>query len=177
MPRRLLQRYLPDPDSLRRQRTLRCMAHLIGDPALWMLSRRSVANAFSIGLFSALLPIPMQMVVAAFGARLARCNLPLSVALVWITNPLTMPLIYYANYTLGAWLLQTPALQAPEQLTTHWLKMQLMEILPSLVVGSLVAAIVTGLVANLVIRLIWRWHVLRSWKARTHRRRQARRGG
>ena len=78
MPRRLLKRYLPSPDALRRQRSLRFMAHLIADPALWVLTRRSVANAFSVGLFSALLPIPCQMVVAALGARLGRCNLPLT---------------------------------------------------------------------------------------------------
>jgi len=173
MPRRFLQRYLPNPDTLRRQRSLRFMAHLIGDPALWVLSRRSVANAFSVGLFSALLPIPFQMVIAAFGARLGRCNLPLSVALVWITNPLTMPIIYYANYCLGAWLMQTPAMTAPEHISTHWLQDQLLDILPALLIGSLVAAIAIGALANLTIRLLWRWQVSRSWKARARRRRRA----
>ena len=92
MPRRFLQRYMPKPDTIRRQRSLRFMAPLIADPGLWLLTRRSVANAFSVGLFCAMLPIPFQMVVAALGARLARCNLALSVGLVWVTNPLTMPL-------------------------------------------------------------------------------------
>lgn len=68
------------------------MAPLIADPGLWQLTRRSVANAFSVGLFCAMLPIPCQMVAAALGARLTRCNLALAVGLVWITNPLTMPL-------------------------------------------------------------------------------------
>ena len=172
MPRRLLKRYLPSPDALRRQRSLRFMAHLIADPALWVLTRRSVANAFSGGLFSALLPIPCQMVVAALGARVGRCNLPLSVALVWITNPLTMPIIFYANYCLGAWLMQRPALEAPHRLTTDWLQSQLLDILPSLLIGSLVAAIAVGGLANLVIRLLWRWQVARSWKARARRRRR-----
>ena len=83
MPRRFLQRYMPKPDTLRRQRSLRFMAPLIADPGLWLLTRRSVANAFSVGLFCAMLPIPFQMVVAALGARLSRCNLALSVGLVW----------------------------------------------------------------------------------------------
>ena len=82
MPRRFLQRYMPKPDTLRRQRSLRFMAPLIADPGLWLLTRRSVANAFSVGLFCAMLPIPFQMVVAALGARLSRCNLALSVGLV-----------------------------------------------------------------------------------------------
>lgn len=171
MPRRFLQRHLPRPDTLKQHRSLRFMAHLIADPALWVLSRRSVSNAFAIGLFSALLPIPFQMVVAALGARLARCNLPLAVALVWITNPLTMPIVYYVNYCIGAWLLQTDALRAPEKITTEWLGDQFMEILPSLALGSLVSAIVLAALGYLLTRLLWRWQVSRSWRARARRRR------
>lgn len=171
MPRRFLQRHLPRPDTLKQHRSLRFMAHLIADPALWALSRRSVSNAFAIGLFSALLPIPFQMVIAALAARLARCNLPLSVALVWITNPLTMPIIYYANYRIGAWLLQTPALRAPDQINIEWLRIEVMEILPSLVLGSLVSAIALAALGYLLIRLLWRWQVSRSWRARARRRR------
>lgn len=172
MPRRLLQRYLPHPDALRRRRSLRVVGHLIGNPSLWVLTRRSVANAFSVGLFSALLPIPFQMLVAAFGAWLFRCNLPLSVGLVWITNPLTMPLIFFGNYRLGAWLLDTPVREAPDRISTHWIAEQLVDILPALALGSLVAAVVIAALAHLTIRLVWRWQVSRSWKARTRRRRR-----
>ncbi|MCA1770399.1 MAG: DUF2062 domain-containing protein [Halomonas sp.] len=170
MPRRLLQRYMPHPETLRRQRSLRFMNHLIGNPTLWVLSRRSVANAFSVGLFSAMLPIPFQMAIAALGAWLVRANLPLSVGLVWITNPLTMPLIFYGNYRLGAWLMNTPAREVPDRLSTRWIAEQMVDILPALAVGSMVIAIVLALLGNLVIRLIWRWQVSRSWKARRRRR-------
>ncbi len=60
MPRRFLQRYMPKPDTLKRQRSLRFIAPLIADPGLWLLTRRSVANAFSVGLFCAMLPIPLS---------------------------------------------------------------------------------------------------------------------
>ncbi|MEE3214634.1 MAG: DUF2062 domain-containing protein, partial [Pseudomonadota bacterium] len=86
----------------------------------------------------------------------------------------TMPIIFYGNYCLGAWLLQQPALHAPHRLTTEWLQGQLMDILPSLLFGSLVAAVIVGALANVVIRLLWRWQVSRSWKARRRRRRQTR---
>ncbi|MDR9439446.1 MAG: DUF2062 domain-containing protein [Halomonas sp.] len=174
MSRRLLQRYLPHPDALRRRRSLRFVSHLIGKPSLWVLTRRSVANAFSVGLFSALLPIPFQMLVAAFGAWLVRCNLPLSIGLVWITNPLTMPLIFFGNYRLGAWLLDMPVRQAPERISTRWIAEQLVDILPTLALGSLVAAVAIAALANLAIRLVWRWQVSRSWKARARRRRRHR---
>src|SRR5690554_2478395 len=138
MPRRFLQRYMPHPETLRRQRSLRFMSHLIGNPALWVLSRRSVANAFSVGLFSAMLPIPFQMAVAA----------------------------------LGAWLMNTPAREVPDRLSTRWIAEQMADILPALAVGSVVTALALALLGNLVIRLIWRWQVSRSWKARRRRRRR-----
>ncbi|WP_445157179.1 DUF2062 domain-containing protein [Halomonas sp. E14] len=171
MPRRFLQRYMPNPDTLRRQRSLRFMSHLIGDPGLWVLSRRSVANAFSVGLFSAMLPIPFQMVVAAFGAWVLRCNLPLSVGLVWITNPLTMPLIFYGNYRIGAWLMDMPVREAPHRVSTRWIAERMADILPALALGSVVSAIVLAIVGNVLIRLVWRWHISRSWKQRAMRRR------
>ncbi|WP_136248555.1 DUF2062 domain-containing protein [Halomonas borealis] len=171
MPRRLLQRYLPHPETLRRQRSLRFLSHLIGNPSLWMLSRRSVANAFFVGLSCALLPIPFQMALAALGAWALRANLPLSVSLVWITNPLTMPLIFYGNYRLGAWLLELPARDAPTNLSTEWVTEQLLDALPALATGSLVAAILAGGLGSLTIRLAWRWQVSRSWRRRARRRR------
>ena len=175
MPRRLIQRYMPHPDTLKRARSLRFISHIVGDASLWVLTRRSVGNAFMVGLFCALLPIPFQMLLAAFGAWLLRCNLPLSVGLVWLTNPLTMPPIFYCNYRLGAWLLDTPVSHVPDRISTQWLTERMMEALPALLLGSLVSAIVLGLAGNALIRLVWRWHVSRSWRRRARRRRQTRR--
>lgn len=175
MPRRLLQRYMPHPETLKRNRSLRFMNHVIASPSLWVLSRRSVSNAFMVGLFCALLPIPFQMVLAASGAWLLRCNLPLSIGLVWLTNPLTMPFIFYWNYRLGAWLLDAPARHVPDQLSTRWIAAQMMDILPVLFLGSMVSAVAIGLASNILLRLLWRWQVSRSWRRRTRRRRWPRR--
>ncbi|WP_193068243.1 DUF2062 domain-containing protein, partial [Halomonas sp. 3D7M] len=164
MPRRFLQRYMPKPDTLRRQRSLRFIAPLIADPGLWLLTRRSVANAFSVGLFCAMLPIPFQMVVAALGAKFSRCNLALSVGLVWITNPLTMPVIFYFNYRIGTFLLEAPVREAPSRISTRWIAEQMHDILPPLMLGSLISALLSAMLANIVIRLIWRWHVSHHWK-------------
>lgn len=171
MPRRLLQRYMPHPDTLKRTRSLRFMSHFMANTSLWVLTRHSVSNAFMVGLFCALLPIPFQMVLAALGAWLLRCNLPLSVGLVWLTNPLTMPIVFYGNYRLGAWLLDIPPRHIPDHLTTQWIAARMAEILPVLLFGSLVAATVVGLSSNLIVRLLWRWQVVRNWKRRGQRRR------
>ncbi|KGA03054.1 ATP-binding protein [Cobetia amphilecti] len=175
MPRRLLKRLMPEPDALKRKKSLRFMHHLIADPALWALSRRTVANACMVGLFCALLPIPFQMVVAAFGAWALRCNLALSVGLVWVTNPLTMPVVYYATYRVGAWMLDTPARVMPDQVSAAWFANQLEDILPALALGSLVSAVVLALLANMLVRLLWRYQVVRNWRSRRKARLAARR--
>lgn len=174
MPRRFLQRYMPKPDTLRRQRSLRLLAPLLTDPRLWLLTRRSVANAFSVGLFCAMLPIPFQMIIAALGARLTRCNLALSVGLVWVTNPLTMPLIFYGNYLIGAFFLGSPVRKAPTRISTRWVAEQMQDIMPALALGSLLSAIALAIIANVGIRLIWRWNVSRNWRQRRLKRQQRR---
>jgi uncharacterized protein (DUF2062 family) len=58
-----------------------------------------------IGLFCAFLPLPFQMVIAASLAVLSRCNVPIAVVLVWVSNPITMTPMLFFSYQLGAWLL------------------------------------------------------------------------
>ena len=71
------------------------------DPNLWHLNRHSAAGGFGIGLFFAFWPVPFQMWLSAFAAIPLRVNLPLSVATVWLTNPITMPPIFYGAYKVG----------------------------------------------------------------------------
>ncbi|MCM2130979.1 DUF2062 domain-containing protein [Larsenimonas rhizosphaerae] len=171
MPRRLINRFLPDPETLQNKKSLRCVSHFIANPALWQVSRRTIGNAFMVGIFCAFMPIPAQMLVAAVGAWLFRCNLPLSVVLVWITNPLTMPVIFYGTYRVGTWVLNTPPRTLPDHFTAQWIAEQLADILPPLLTGSLISGVVIGVTTNILIRLLWRWHVSRQWKRRQRRRR------
>ena len=65
MPRRFLQRHLPNADTVREHPLLRPVSHLLREPELWRLHRRSVGGACFIGMFSAFLPLPGQTLVAA----------------------------------------------------------------------------------------------------------------
>src|SRR5690554_8036200 len=84
--------------------------------------------------------MPFQMLAAAFCAIWINANLPLSVALVWISNPLTMPPMFYFNYKLGAWLLDRPVLDFEFELTWHWISHRLVDIGIPLYLGSLIIA-------------------------------------
>ncbi len=94
MIKKFLQKYLPDRRQITEKKSLRIFGKLIYNPNLWHLNRKSAARAFSVGLFFAWVPLPFQMVLAAGGAMIFHANLPLSVALVWLTNPITMPVFF-----------------------------------------------------------------------------------
>ncbi len=172
MPKDFIKKYLPDPDSIRNNKSLKFLGPLANEPNLWHLNRHSVTKAFAIGLFWASIPMPFQMVAAAICAVRFNANLPLSVALVWISNPVTMPPIFYAEYLLGAWLLDMPASPFEYELTFAWLKDKLYEIGIPMYFGSLVLGAFLSISGYFTINAIWKRSTLRRWRHRVESRRQ-----
>jgi hypothetical protein len=162
MPRKFLRRYLPPAAQTRDHWLLRRLGDRLHHPRLWHLNRRSVAGAASVGLFVAFLPVPFQMVLAALGALWLRVNLPLSVALIFITNPLTMGPAYYLCYKLGAQLLGETTLQTGTHFKPNieWLFDQLAVIWQPLVAGSLLIATISSVLGYLAVQLLW-WSYIR----------------
>ena len=186
MPKNLIRRYLPHPDRIIHHRSLRFMSKRLADPSLWHLNKRSAAGAVFWGLWCAFLPMPLQMLPAAAAAILFRVNLPLSVLLVWVTNPLTMiPLIYLA-YFLGSQLLGTPMPDGEEirHLVTYLgdvvqgmfsgnapaSQKMLSRHLEPLLLGSLVSGLLFACCGYVLMRVFWRWHVITAWRKRQRRR-------
>ena len=171
MPRRFFKRYMPHPDRIKSNKSLRFLGALIHDPNLWHLNRHSVARAMAIGLFWAMIPMPMQMLAAAVCALPARANLPIAVGLVWLTNPLTMPPVFYCNYKVGTWLLDTPASDMPAELSLAWVSHMLQHNWQPLYLGSLVSGVVFAILGYVLTQAYWRWWVGRSWRRRQNGRR------
>ncbi len=169
MPRKRLKQYLPSPHEIRENPTLKPVAHLLARSEIWHLNRRSAAGAVFIGLFCAFLPIPLQMVVAAILAIATRCNLPISIVLVWITNPLTIPPMFYFSYRLGAWLLDMQITQTDIELSFTWIWENLGSIGYPLLFGSLVCGWVAGVTGFVLTRVLWRFHAIRRWQNRRAR--------
>ncbi len=166
MPRRIIKKYMPDPKKLQEQKSLRFLGKLLEDPGLLHLTRRSVAKAFLVGIFFAFIPVPFQMVLAAAGAVLLHCNLPISVGLVWITNPITMPVMFYGTYLVGSWLLGVEAEPMPDELTLDWLGQLINDAWLPLYFGSAVTGLIMAVLSYFGIHLLWRWHVNKSWRTR-----------
>ena len=165
MPKRFIKRYLPDHHKIRNHKHLRFFGQLLHDPNLWHLNRRSVPGAFSVGLFSAFVPVPFQMVLGAAGAILWRVNLPISVGLVWLTNPITMAPLFFFCYKLGTWILGTPLHEGIIfELSFRWIMEELTTIWQPFL------GVLSAILGNLLMRLLWLLHVVRYLQRRRERR-------
>ncbi|MBK1883080.1 DUF2062 domain-containing protein [Luteolibacter pohnpeiensis] len=71
---------------------------------LWVPCRDTVASGIAIGLFFSMMPIPFQTIPSALIAMKAKANVPFAVAACWITNPLTIPFVFSAQFKLGQWM-------------------------------------------------------------------------
>lgn len=170
MPRRLIKRLMPDHQKIREQKCLRFLGNCLHTPSLWHLNRHSVAGAFFVGLVCAFVPIPFQMVLAAALAVLFQVNIPVSVALVWLTNPLTMPPLFYFAYEVGQWVLGIPDTEDFDfHLSTEWLLNLFQHNWEPFLLGCFVTGIVTGLAGYVGIHVLWRGYVSYRWRNRPGR--------
>jgi hypothetical protein len=166
MPKKFFKKYIPTPEQIRSMESLRFLGTLIHDPNLWHLNRRSVAGAFAIGLFTCFIPLPGQMVVAALMAIIFRVNLPIAVALVWVSNPVTMPPMFYLAYEVGAKVMGVKLQHFSFEFSLDWLFLELGSRWRPFLLGCLIMASLSSLAGFITIRVLWRMHLLQRIKAR-----------
>lgn len=169
MPKKLIKRFLPDHEMIRRQKALKIFGNILYNPNLWVLNRRSASGAFAVGLFMAFVPLPSQMIMAAGLAIICGVNLPLSMALVWVSNPITMPILFYGAFKVGSWFIDTPKEPFHFELTWHFLTHQMSQIGPPFLLGCAISGITCAIIGYFGIRGLWRYSVVRSWKKRNRR--------
>ena len=98
------------------------MAKIRARPRGWMaritsagmlkFSRDGVCRGLAVGMFWGFVPIPFQMAPATFFCWLSRANLPVAIACVWISNPLTYAPILFLEYQIGVMLFGLPPVEA-----------------------------------------------------------------
>jgi len=75
------------------------------DPGLWKITVQKTAAGMAIGTFVAFTPtLGFQMILATILAFVLRVNIPAAIMAVWITNPVTIPIIYPLEFKLGYWI-------------------------------------------------------------------------
>jgi uncharacterized protein (DUF2062 family) len=166
MPKKLLKKIAPSANTIKQQKCLGFLGKALHSPLLWHLNRHSVALAFSIGFFMMWVPLPSQMVLAALAAILVRANLPISISLVWITNPITIPPMFYFAYLLGAKVIGQEPMKMEFQLNWEWFSTHLSHSWEPFLLGCLILAVISSLVGYIGIKLVWRLHILKKLQER-----------
>lgn len=154
-----------------RQRHLKgsWLHRLVGDrlfaPGLWRPSGNRVAAGVATGLFWATMPIPFQMLPAGITAFLFRFNVPAAISIVWVTNPVTWPIILYWQYRLGAWLLGEEGPSA-DQVS---LLASLADVPLPLLLGCVVSGVVVAPISYVLAAVAWRFVARRWWHGHAQR--------
>lgn len=149
----------------------RVLGDRVFSPELWRPGRHPVAAGVATGLFWAMMPIPFQMVPAGITAFFLRFNVPAAITVVWITNPVTWPVILYWQYRLGCRLLgqEVPPLDSVDAMVTLLAQVPL-----PLLLGCVICGVVIAPLSYVTSILLWDG-VARRWWA-SHGRPAAARG-
>lgn len=76
--------------------------HRRGKRVWWAFNRSSVARGVAVGLFCGVMTPVAQILFAVFLAILVRANLLAATAATFVTNPITLPFVYYYAYRIGS---------------------------------------------------------------------------
>jgi uncharacterized protein (DUF2062 family) len=135
---------------------------------LWSFRSREMVTALFLGLIVAFMPlVGIQMLVVFFIALWFRANLPVIVALQWVSNPFTMGPIYYADYKIGMAMMELFRI-APEpnpllQPDYDWAHFELRDLgalldtFPPMMLGGLALGSFIGLVVAVSYKWLAKW--------------------
>jgi len=172
MSKKLIKKYLPHPDRITKNRWIKKLGPRLQEPDLWHINRKSCSRAAALGIFCAFIPVPFQMLLAAVGAIAFRCNILVAVPMVWFSNPVTMPPLFYFCYWVGSLILGEKVNELHFELTYEWLAVELGLVWQPFLLGCLVVGIFAAIVAFGFVRLLWRYHIWTHIKKRRLRRKE-----
>lgn len=175
-----VRRNSPSRDQIVEHRWLRPFAHRIAHSQLWRFSRRSVPRGAALGLFVGIfLLIPgVQIAGVALLALPFRANIPLGVAMTFLSNPLTTPFIIAGSIWLGNTLFGLHAdVTAIDRMVAsgagigEWLGWLASDAAPALVAGLFVVSAISAVVGYVLASVGWTVWLRLRWRARLRRNR------
>lgn len=180
VPKKYFRKFLPSHETFKQSPWARWFGGWLHHPNLWHLNRHSVSGGVAIGLFTGLIPGPLQMIGAVLLAVLLRVNLPVAAVTTLYTNPFTIVPLYALAYQLGAFVTghnngQSSAnLSLPEMTWVNWPTVMLDWIVSlgkPLAAGLPLLALSFAIVGYFSVRMLWRAIVVWEWRKRASRRR------
>ncbi|NOX14802.1 MAG: DUF2062 domain-containing protein [Epsilonproteobacteria bacterium] len=117
------------------------------------VNRKAITRGLLIGIFWGFIPMPFQMLAVLAMTPIARFNVPIAISMVWLSNPITMPFMYYMEYLTGAFILRKPHLSV--ELNMHWFQSNLENIFVPLYTGTLFYAIIVSIAVFYSVNWLW----------------------
>lgn len=129
------------------------------------VNRKSVTRGVLIGFFWAFIPMPSQIVAMIFTAFFIRFNVPIALNIIFLSNPLTFPPMYYMEYATGNFILGNEGLTNIEW-TLEWIWDHSGDIIVPLYVGTAFYSFVVTPVIYLLVNWAWIYSVHSEKKRR-----------
>ena len=129
------------------------------------INRKMVSRAMLVGFFVAFIPMPMQMVAVLAVLPFFKFNALIGISLVWITNPVTMPIIYYVEYLTGNFILMRDDIQ-DVQITLEWFSENIDNIFIPLYTGALFYSTVSAIFFYYLVNWLWIVSVRKEQKSK-----------
>ncbi|CAA6817486.1 MAG: Unknown protein [uncultured Sulfurovum sp.] len=118
------------------------------------INRKSISRGVFIGLFWAFVPMPMQMLAVLAITPFLKFNVPIAITMVWLSNPITMPFMYYIEYQTGNFLLGNASLENIE-LSLDWFSSNWDKIITPLYIGTIPYSLGVSSIVYFLINKLW----------------------
>jgi len=123
--------------------------------AYFATNRKAITRGLLVGLFWGFIPMPMQMGGVILTTPLFKFNVPLALATVWLSNPITYPPLWYLEYLTGNLILGREGLDNIE-LSMKWFQDHWDDIVVPLYVGTAFYSIVVSYLIYLLVNWLWK---------------------
>jgi len=131
-------------------------------------NRRMVSKGVFIGLFIAFIPMPMQMALVIAMMPFFKFNVPIALAMCWLSNPFTMAPMYYVEYMTGSFLLGSEPLNV--EMTVEWFSENIDDIFIALYSGAFFYSLSISSFVYYLVNYFWKSSVHRDKKLHRHHR-------
>lgn len=137
-------RFLKHPRKLRQRPAMRWFARHFLDKRVWKPTQHTFSGGVAVGTFITLQLLPIQMPAATILSAIFRVNIPIAIALCWLSNPFTLVFIAWVEYVIGKWFLAfyttvptTPfPTHLPDSMVDAWIVLK--EHAPVVLVGGII---------------------------------------
>lgn len=173
-----IRRNTPHRDEILRSRWLKPFAHRIAHSELWRFTRRSVPRGVALGLIVGIfLLIPgIQIIGVALLALPFRANIPIGVAMTFLSNPATTPFLLGSSIIVGN---KAFGLHADVSTFKHlwaegagvgqWIAWFFSDAAPALLAGLFIISVIAAAIGYVLAIFFWRLWIGAKWRRRGHK--------